>query len=51
MQDLKKEIVLFEGGKKNLKLRRAYNRLLRGGATVNFQLEKTLEGHIQGIYS
>ena len=41
MQNLKKEIVLFEDGKKNLELRRKFNRLLTGG----MNLIKTLEGH------
>ena len=47
MQDLKKEIVLFEDGKKNLELRRKFNRLLTGGMNVI----KTLEGHSRGVLS
>ena len=39
MQALKQEIIDFEGGQKNLELRREFNRLLEGGATVDFRLE------------
>ena len=47
MQDLKKEIVLFEDGKKNLELRRKFNRLLTGG----MNLIKTLRGHSGSVLS
>ena len=47
MQDLKKEIVLFEDGKKNLELRRKFNRLLTGG----MNLIKRLRGHSGSVLS
>ena len=47
MQNLKKEIVLFEDGKKNFELRRKFNRLLTGG----MNLIKTLEGHFGPVNS
>ena len=47
MRKLKKEIVLFEDGKKNLELRRKFNSLLTGG----MNLIKTLEGHSERVTS